>query len=285
MRTKRSAFRVTALAGALLVMVLAACDTQPATNITHQGATLNGKGACNAGVRGTYEYQIRPAGSSTWTRVGPRHSFDCSANTGEQALIQERAEWLPPSSTYAYRLVSRLSNGTVQTWDSNGTEGGTVFDTFTTHSIIETEVDIPLESLPNSPLDPGDTTATAAGCSTKRLTNRREGKSSILKELLWVAELRSIWRRCSNGKIVRTSMRWDCWGEATAWHCRPGKEAVWNYSSGGNPEHHVHTADFFITGKDPIKDVEFSKRRWCATNQLSATTAYRKHGRCDAQPW
>lgn len=280
LRRKRKLGLVAAL---LAVMALAACDTQPATEVSSDGALLNAKGACTAGTSGTWEYQVARTDMIPieWQRVGPRHTFSCGQNTGEIAFPAERVKYLTPNNRYPFRLVSRLSNGSVQTWDSQGTNGGTNWDWFTTTDIIVEE------SSSESTTDVVATASANTSCSTKHKTNRREGKSTLFRELLWVVELRSNWRRCNDGTIRWATANSDCWGEAIGYSCKVGNDGklVNNYSTGGNPEHWVHTGRYQISGKDPITGFEFLKRSWCATNQLSASGATRLHGRCDPQPW
>lgn len=119
----------------LAVMVLAACDTQPATDVTSNAATLNAKGFCGDGsYGGTNQYQIRNSlTNGGFFDVGPRYRFDCRGATGEVALNSYRVGGLAPGNAYQFRLVSRLDNGAVQTWDANGTNGGTAYDGFWTY--------------------------------------------------------------------------------------------------------------------------------------------------------
>jgi hypothetical protein len=124
-------------AAILAVLLLAACDTQPATDVASRGATLNSKGSCASGgaYGGTNQYQLRDASAgSSFFDVGPRYRFDCNGGTGEVALNAFRPTNLNQSTTYQFRLVSRLDNGSVQTWDSVGTNGGTNYDQFRTPS-------------------------------------------------------------------------------------------------------------------------------------------------------
>jgi uncharacterized lipoprotein len=70
LRRKRKLALVAAMSA---LMALAACDTQPATNVTSDGATLNAKGACTAGTSGTWHYEVMRTDQIPlyWQRVGP----------------------------------------------------------------------------------------------------------------------------------------------------------------------------------------------------------------------
>jgi hypothetical protein len=280
LRRKRKLGLVAAL---LAVMALAACDTQPATEVSSDGALLNARGACTQGQTATWWYEVMRTDfvPLEWQRVGPKHSYSCASNTGEVAIQSERVKYLSPNNRYPFRLVSQLPDGTVLRFDSNGTNGGMDYDAFwTTDVIVE-------ESSSEATTDVVATAAANTSCSTKHKTNRREGKSTLFRELLWVVELRSNWRRCNDGTIRWATANSDCWGEAIGYSCKVGNDGklVNNYSTGGNPEHWVHTGRYQITGADPITGFVFLKRSWCATNQLSASGATRLHGRCDPQPW
>jgi hypothetical protein len=72
-----------ALAGILAtsaIVTFAACEgqTNPATGVTHEAATLHASLKCDRGERGEYWGEYRRVGTSAWTQVG-RRSFDCSA--------------------------------------------------------------------------------------------------------------------------------------------------------------------------------------------------------------
>lgn len=280
--------RVGMVAALLAVMVLAACDTQPATDVNTSAATLNAKGKCDGGgYGGTNQYQIRPVNSNVgFYDVGPRQRFDCGGPTGEVALPSHRETGLAPGTLYAFRYVSRLDNGSVHTWDANGTNGGTAYDTFTTESIVAVD-EHPAEAFVSSP----DGSATAAGCKNKEIKNVRRGRSAPFGTHLWTIELRTTWRYCSNGSIAKM---WpasaQCWmtsaGSASGYRCLdPEGVKIRAASVGGNPEHANYTYSFRIEGRDPLKAIAFFSTRWCATNQISGSGQHRRHGSCDVQPW
>jgi hypothetical protein len=130
-RARRRRRPAIAALGVGLVLVLGACDTQPATDVTYDAATLNAKGACAAGMSGSWQYQLRrPSGA--FSNVGPSFPFSCGSNSGEVALQSHRVGGLAPGTLYQFRIVSRLSNGQVLTFDRNGTNGGTAYDQFRT---------------------------------------------------------------------------------------------------------------------------------------------------------
>ena len=277
------------VAAALVILVLAACDTQPATDVTESAATLNAKGACTAGVAGTWEYQLRPVNSNVgWQRVGPPHDFSCGQNTGEVALTAERAKYLAPGTLYAFRVVSRLNNGTVQAWDANGTNGGTAYDTFTTGTVIETAESPPAYE----PTDPDDDpVASAAGCRRKEIKNPRVGWSWPSHIKLWTLTLRTRWRYC-NGQVTRM---WpavpECditsAGVAAGYKCEESQK-IRAISLGGDPEHVVWTHAWQVVGRDPIFHVPFYSKRWCASTYASGSNKPDNHyrnGRCDLVPW
>jgi hypothetical protein len=125
--------RLRLLAIALLApLLLTGCDTQPATNVTSSGATLNAKGACTGTYSGSWRYQLRRVGTTTFANAGAAQPFTCNGRTAEVALQAVEVTGLQPSTSYEYRIASTLSDGTVLTYDSQGTSGGTAFDRFTT---------------------------------------------------------------------------------------------------------------------------------------------------------
>jgi hypothetical protein len=279
--------KLSLIAAAAVIVALAACDTQPATDVATQAATLNAKGACaGGGYGGTNQYQLRnvSAGGGFYD-VGPRFRFDCTQATGEVALNSHRETGLTPGTRYAFRLVSRLDNGSVQTWDANGTNGGTAYDTFVTEQIVAVD-EHPADAFVGSP----DGSATASSCRNKEIRNIRRGRSSVFGTLLWTIELRTTWRYCSNGKIT---MMWpattDCFpssaGASLGYDCLNKGTKIRAISTGGNPEHAVYTYSYDIVGKEPFKGITFFRARWCATNQISGSGAHYRHGSCEIQPW
>jgi hypothetical protein len=176
----RLARRAGVIAGAVAVMVLAACDTQPATNVTAMTATLNGKGACAQGTSGNWWYQLRPAGG-TFRDVGPAHAYACTANTGEFAFEPFTVDGLKPNTTYQFRLRATV-NGTSYTFDAAGTKNGTSFDSFRTRDAGSAHEDQdappgdePVSCTPDVPDDP---------CSAGDPIKKK--KNPLRNRLLWV---------------------------------------------------------------------------------------------------
>ena len=114
-----------------LALALTSCDTQGASGIGPTHATLNSKGGCVAGASGSWRYQLRPLGG-TFTGVGPSVPFSCGTNTAEVALQPYTVTGLTPGTTYQFRIRSVLSDGTALTFDANGANGGTNYDSFRT---------------------------------------------------------------------------------------------------------------------------------------------------------
>lgn len=278
------------IAAILAVMFLAACDTQPATDVTESAATLNAKGACFAGTSGTWEYQLRPTGTNLgWSQVGPRQVFSCPQNTGEVALTSQRANYLIPDMPYAVRLVSRLDDGTVQTWDADGTNGGVNYDTFRTGVVVETELPETVEYVSPDADDPAASASSAAGCRTKELKNPRLLESWPLKVDLVKYTLRVRWSYCANGQIVKMYPAvHECAptsaGSIAGYDCA-SVQKIRAYSLGGNPEHAVYSYSWVIKGKDPVKAITFFSKTVCASSYVSGSGAHYRNGRCDLVPW
>jgi hypothetical protein len=285
--------RVGVVAAALLVMALAACDTQPATDVTESAATLNAKGACTAGVSGTWEYQLRPVNSNVgWSRVGPARSFSCGQNTGEVALDAQRAEYLHSNTLYAYRVVSRLSNGTVQAWDANGTNGGGAYDTFTTGSYQAVDEYPPAEFVQPEGEDP--VAYAAMGCKTKEIKNIRRMTKGVFKRVMFKLTLRTRWTYCSDNQIHKmypasATCELTDDGQANGWICDDTPSKIRAVSTGGDPEHGAYTYLWNMVAKDPFRLIPYDTANWCATNQISGSYRvsdnHRRHGSCEIKPW
>jgi hypothetical protein len=279
-----------AVVATALVMLLGACDTQPATEVTPNSAVLNGKGACAAGLAGWWRYQIRnvSAGGSFYG-VGPQHDFNCSANTAEVALPGHRATGLNSATYYEFRIRTQLNNGDSFWQDANGTRNGTAYDWFITPSPPVNVVDEhPAETYPSIDPETGGPVASAAGCHTKEITNTRRAHSSWFGTHLWTIQLRTAWRYC-NGQIVKMYPAYaQCWttsgGSVSGYECKnPDGAKVRAISTGGTPEHAVYTYSFRI--EQTIRGHRIFSTLWCATNQISGSGAHRRHGSCDIQPW
>lgn len=158
------------------VMALAACDTQPATDVTQGAATLNAKGACFAGTTGNWWYQLRNVSRGQgFSDVSPGYSYSCAATTGEVALTSYRVGNLVPGDLYQFRIRA-TTNGTSYTYDSNGAQGGGNYDSFRTQNINGREdqsSNPPEQGEPCTPTPPNDACAASDNIGKKyNLRNR-----------------------------------------------------------------------------------------------------------------
>jgi hypothetical protein len=287
-RGRRRRSPAIAALGVGLVLVLGACDTQPATDVQSTAATLNSKGACANGLNGWWRYQIRNASTGgSFQGVGPQHPFSCGANTAEYPLQAVRATGLTPGHAYEFRIRAEY-NGTADTFDSVGARGGTNYDWFVTPSNIQVTDGPVTERYLSSDPETGEPVATASGCRLKEINNPREGKSDGIITV-WKIELRTMWKYC-NGRIVKMYEAYPgCHitpaGTVMGWTCA-AKEKIRAVSLGGNPEHAVQTYSYSFIQYAAIKGgIPISSARWCASNYLSGSGAHYRNGRCDLVPW
>jgi hypothetical protein len=139
MERKKLTRRVGVIAALIAVMVLAACDTQPATNVTESTATLNAKGACTSGTSGQWWYQVRNASQNGgWYDATARSGYSCTANTGEVNFDPRTVGGLSPGLLYQFRLAVTV-NGEYMWFDSAGTKNGGSYDSFRTRDIAGKE--------------------------------------------------------------------------------------------------------------------------------------------------
>jgi hypothetical protein len=124
----------------LVVLLLAACDTEPATDVTYSAATLNARVGCQDTTGGSaydaqWRFAYRRVGDSGWT-TRPWHSYNCPANQGPHYLpgspFSERVDSLESSRDYEYRLEIGSGGTYVQHHDADGTKNGTNYNSFTT---------------------------------------------------------------------------------------------------------------------------------------------------------
>jgi hypothetical protein len=94
-------------------------QTDRATNVTHNSATLNGRGNCSLDVHGKWWWEVRlQDGQSTFQRVSPKLDFDCPPDqdpnsAGYQSAINDvplsfDATRLQPNKAYDFRLAADL---------------------------------------------------------------------------------------------------------------------------------------------------------------------------------
>ncbi len=250
------------LGALLLVLVLGACDTQPATEVDAGNAVLNGKGACTAGVSGYWYYQLRNASAGgSFEPVGPRHDFGCASNTGEVALESYRVTGLTPQTRYQFRIASRLSDGSTQRWDSNGTNDGTAYDSFTTPAPRWRDVD---DTTSEASDDPGLCDNGTDACASSAL-RRCKGRFRPLRNI-HRSEIDAFWTAIPGDY-------YPVWGAQTlsawCWYAVPHKDAgkiywrhttaqAWSDSAYGGVS---FGADYWYSSAC------FDGNRWCLTRR------------------
>ena len=260
MERKKLTRRVGVLAAVLLAAVFAGCATTGAKDVTDTGATLTAKGACHSsGYSGHYQYQVRRVGTGSWTNVGPQHNFTCNQETGEGQLLEARANlWNEGNEriTWEYRLVSRLDDGSVQTWDSTGTNGGMDYHRFTVLS--HTDMTVRCSESPSAygcggteiiqaNDDPPETVecdngATACSSASQRRCKGRNGNPltnqfthvSVPTQLgaaIYGGRVNTDWCWKNGNVVTRHSVdeAWETdWGRALGWYVRSYN---WVYSA------------------------------------------------------
>jgi hypothetical protein len=124
----------------MAVLFLVACDTEPATNVTYSGATLNARVGCQdttggSGYSAQWRFAYRRVGDSGWT-TRPWHDYTCPGGQAPHYLsgspFSESITELESSRTYEYRLEIGSGGNYVQHRDADGTENGTNYTQFTT---------------------------------------------------------------------------------------------------------------------------------------------------------
>jgi Right handed beta helix region len=133
----------------LVLAVLAGCSghTGKASSVSASSATLNGARQCTAAVDGSWVWQWRELGTTSWKGggVSPQR---CSSAAGRPEALSFRPAGLQPDTTYQYRLTAdpklpcdlqRAPNECrdVYSVDSTGTVNGTRYSSFTTQPVCD----------------------------------------------------------------------------------------------------------------------------------------------------
>jgi hypothetical protein len=107
------------LALLLLAPILAACETEPATDVGFSIATLNGRGECHTTQRVVYWYEYREVGTTPWSQTQHR-TVTCAGDTGDVRLPPEKVLGLEQNTQYEYRVASKVGDGGTEYRDSAG---------------------------------------------------------------------------------------------------------------------------------------------------------------------
>lgn len=114
------------------VLLFAACETDPATDVTYKSATLHGQTRCQQSppvYDSSVQFELRREGGE-FEPVGPVHSYHCENEPGVKKPIADTPVTdLRQDSHYEYRLRN-LDNDS--TYDQDGTENGTNYESFDT---------------------------------------------------------------------------------------------------------------------------------------------------------
>lgn len=167
--------KITVVLSGLALVVLAACDTQPATDVNQTQATLNAKGACTAGTSGVWWYQMRDyTNNGGWWNATPQRGYSCQYNSGEVNFEPQRVSGLQPDTIYQFRLATTV-NGEFIWWDSGGTKNGGWYDSFRTASAMYSK-----EVYPAPPPEAVDTTAcTATEVCSSAIRKKKEDLKTV----------------------------------------------------------------------------------------------------------
>jgi hypothetical protein len=126
---RRTMRRVGGLLLPLAALVFAACETEPATHVSHDAATLHGTGRCHGTESGEAWFAYRQVGATAWTE-SPHQVYACRGAIPE-GVGAARIRGLSDATTYEFRLEGQYY-GRLVWYDSVGTQGGTNYDRFTT---------------------------------------------------------------------------------------------------------------------------------------------------------
>jgi hypothetical protein len=124
----------------VLPLLLAACQTEPATNVTQSSATLNGRGNCENGLHLWWWYELRQEGGGWTTPPQQAQRLDCNQHTNEGAIPSLGVSGLPSGTNFDFRIAYQQDGQPVGVCDKNGgcaqkgtaQEGNLAYDGFTT---------------------------------------------------------------------------------------------------------------------------------------------------------
>jgi len=119
------------LVAVLAVLVFSACQTRPATEVSYDAATLNGRGECSGTYTAEFWWEYGTVGFGEWNQTPPR-TLNCPGSTPTVDLDAQRVTGLSDGVEYRFRLCGRANNGPIDCYDQNGTKGGTSYHRFTT---------------------------------------------------------------------------------------------------------------------------------------------------------
>lgn len=108
----------------VLLMTLAACETESATNVTETSATLNGRGNCESGWHFYWWYEMRqiepnPTG---WYQATSANRVDCSGHNDPGPLPTSvgGVGGLTPGAWYQFRIGAQADGQPQYVYDRNG---------------------------------------------------------------------------------------------------------------------------------------------------------------------
>jgi hypothetical protein len=223
------------IAALIAVMALAACDTQPATNVTESTATLNAKGACTAGTSGQWWFQVRNASlNGGWYDATARFGYSCSQNTSEVNFEPKTIGGLSPGLLYQFRLATTV-NGEFMWFDSAGTKNGGSYDSFRTRDIAGRE-----DQSSNPPQENDCSSDGTTACASAAIgTYPNYKKIGLTNKMQWVfgngtpaefkiADARAIISWGYN--VEKHTIRWI--DKSSAWACQLAGPGICEYEGG-----------------------------------------------------
>jgi RTX calcium-binding nonapeptide repeat (4 copies) len=144
---------VIVLAVGALAVAGCAGETDPATKVDTNGATLNGKAGCDQGDQGQWWFSYRIVGDPGWTG-GHHYNYDCTSGARPyQAVDPDRIgdvdpnhpeDFLADAAHYQFRICGTNTTQSSDTFcaDSAGDIDGTNYDDFwTRHAIVGDDCD------------------------------------------------------------------------------------------------------------------------------------------------